>query len=82
MAIHYVKANEELFNAWKSLAYRLEQNNAIVQNDQPISDEELLVWAQNLSRTLKEIELLKAKTQQYILLSSPGDPKALAEDLD
>lgn len=67
-----IKSNEELFNKWKRLAAKVQNINAIVQNDVDIPKEEIREWMKSAHSVKDEMQALIQETEKYCLKNSNG----------
>jgi len=63
-----VKANEELFNKFEPLSFRLRDLRAIIQNDMEISWLEIKDWVCMIDKIKEEIDNLKLEVLIAILV--------------
>lgn len=63
------KANRELFNAWRELGIKIEQESSIVQNDLELSEDELHKFEIRCAQLAADILQLYNKTAQYLVKS-------------
>lgn len=66
MSLLQIKANQELFDAWRTLGYRIGALANIVQNDMAISEEDLLAWGQDFDTYKDELDKVLARTVEHI----------------
>lgn len=62
-----VKANEHIFNRWRRLAYKIDQSNALVQNDIETDVFEVQEWKAGVEKLQVELKELLEDTTRYIL---------------
>lgn len=62
-----VSNGEELFNAWRDLAYRVKALGSIVQNDMEITVDDFSGWLDYVEQAKNMLAALAEKTHEHIL---------------
>jgi len=58
----YVKANEDLFEKWRSLGVKISNLSAIAQNDMEVTEEQVIEWAEYVKELLNTLLILRNET--------------------
>jgi hypothetical protein len=61
-----IKANEELFDSWKAVAFQISELGTIVQNDMEITNEAFIEWLRRTARTQEVMRRLISSTTKYV----------------
>lgn len=67
-----IKANQELFNLWNRVGYKVLDLKSIMQNDMELNTDDILEFIQHYRMTETQLKVVFNNTMKHILQQNPG----------
>lgn len=74
-----VKADEELFNLWNRVGYKVLDLKTIVQNDMKLEEQDILEFIQHYRMTQTQLKIVFNNTMRHVLKDNPDLQEKLLE---